>query len=107
LQEVTKTMNKQAETYVTQLIGYAGAARSGFIKAIDAYSKHDGSYEQLMEEANSCFQMAHEAHFNLFQSNPTEENDGLMLLMHAEDQLMCAETFKIIADRINLLMQDK
>lgn len=100
-------MNKQAETYVTQLIGFAGTARSNYIRAIDAYPKHDGSYEALMEEANKSFQLAHEAHFNLYQSNPTDENEGLMLVMHAEDQLMCAETFKIIADRIGLLLQDK
>ena len=100
-------MNKETETYVTQLISFSGTARSGYIRAMDAYPKHDGTYEKLLEEANQFFQLAHEAHFNLFQSNPTESNDGLMLLMHAEDQMMCAETFKIIAERMNLLLQDK
>ena len=99
------TMNKEAETYITQLIAYSGAARSCYIKAIDSYTAHDGSYESLIEEGNTHFQAAHEAHFNLLQANPTESNDGLMLLMHAEDQMMCAETFKIIAERAKLLLQ--
>ena len=101
------TMSKEAETYITQLIAYSGAARSCFIKAIDSYAAHDGSYESLIEEGNNHFQLAHEAHFNLLQANPTESNDGLMLLMHAEDQMMCAETFKIIAERAKLLLQDQ
>lgn len=100
-------MTKEEETYVTQLIGYSGAARSCYIKAMDAYSKHDGSYEELLKEAEGYFQTAHEAHFKLFQSNATETNDGLMLIMHAEDQMMCAETFKVIAERMHLVLQDR
>lgn len=97
-------MNNQVEVFITQLISFSGAARSGYIRAIDAYSKHDGSYEQLMEEAEKSYQLAHEAHFNLIQNNPTENSEYLMLLMHAEDQMMCAETFKIIANRMNLFI---
>lgn len=96
---------EKIEEYMTQLLGFSGAARSCYIQAIDAYPKHDGTYEKLLKDAEENFLLAHEEHSKLMLSKATENKETLMLLMHAEDQLMCAETFRIIAGRIALLFK--
>lgn len=96
---------EKIEEYMTQLLGFSGAARSCYIQAIDAYPKHDGTYEEFLKEADENFRLAHDQHSNLLLSSAAENKETLMLLMHAEDQLMCAETFRIIAGRIALLFK--
>lgn len=82
-----------------QIISAVGTARSMYIEAIDEAKK--GNFDQaeaLVKEGEETFVQGHTAHAQLI----AQEADGKpvtpnMLLIHAEDQLMSAEAFGILA----------
>ncbi len=85
-----------------QIISNVGTARSTYIEAI--HKAKDGDFEgakECMEAGQKEFLKGHEAHFELLQKeaqgNPV---GGSLILIHAEDQLMSAEGFKIIAEEM-------
>ncbi|MEG0314145.1 MAG: PTS lactose/cellobiose transporter subunit IIA [Erysipelotrichaceae bacterium] len=83
-----------------EIISAVGTARSLYIEAIqEAKNKNYDKAEELMNEGSQTFLTGHHAHAKLIQQeaagNPTAPT---LLLLHAEDQLMSAEGFKIIAN---------
>ena len=55
----------------------------------------------LIEEGDKSFLQGHEAHAKMIQQEAGGEKvETGLLLIHAEDQLMSAESFKIIADEM-------
>ncbi len=90
-----------------EIISNVGGARSCFIEAIH-YAK-----ERQFEKANQCvnqgdeyFLIGHQAHAHLIQKEASNDKVQVsLLLMHAEDQLMSAETFRILADEFITLYQ--
>lgn len=93
--------NINLEEKLCEMISAAGAARSTYINAIQAAKSSEGDPGALMEEGNGYFQRAHEIHHEILALSADEENGGLpisMLLIHVEDQLMCAETFRILSE---------
>lgn len=82
-----------------QIISAVGTARSMYIEAIEEAKK--GNIEQarkLIEEGEEIFVEGHKAHAGLIQQEANGEAViPQLLLVHAEDQLMSAEAFKIIA----------
>ncbi|MBU3111298.1 PTS lactose/cellobiose transporter subunit IIA [Clostridium lacusfryxellense] len=82
-----------------QMISAAGTARSCSIEAIrEAKKGNFKKAEELIKESKSQFLNAHEVHNKLLQHNTNGENtNSLILVMHAEDQLMSAEMFEILA----------
>jgi PTS system cellobiose-specific IIA component len=83
-----------------QIISAAGTARSYYIEA--AHAARDKDFDKaasLMEEGNQEFNKAHTAHAKLIQQEAGGEKTEInLLLVHAEDQIMSAETIKIIVD---------
>ncbi|MCI8864757.1 MAG: PTS lactose/cellobiose transporter subunit IIA [Lachnospiraceae bacterium] len=85
-----------------QIISNVGTARSSYIEAIQKAKQ--GDFEGARESVSAGqkeFLKGHEAHFSLLQ----KEAQGVMvggslILIHAEDQLMSAENFKIIAEEM-------
>ena len=54
--------------------------------------------EAMMEEGQKVFVEGHHAHASLIQKEAAgEKTEFALLLMHAEDQLMSAEAFGILA----------
>lgn len=92
-------MSEEMEEICFQLISTVGMAKSQFIEAIN-YAKQK-EYEKAMQsikEGEELFAQGHEHHLNLIQKEAKGENVSLsLLLVHAEDQLMNAQTFKILA----------
>lgn len=82
-----------------QIISNVGAARSSYIEAIQKAKNGDFEEAQkLMESGQEQFMKGHEAHFELLQKEAAGTPvGGSLILVHAEDQLMSAEGFKIIA----------
>ena len=85
-----------------QIISTVGNARSLYIEAIQAAKAGDfEKAEELIKEGEASFTEGHAAHGKLIQQeasgNPVQPN---LLLIHAEDQLMSAEAFKIIAQEM-------
>ena len=90
-----------------QIISSVGSARSCYIGAIQA--AREGRREESMElirEGNEQFVEGHHIHMDLLAKAAEGELDmgecGL-LLMHAEDQLMSAEAFGILAEEFTEL----
>jgi len=87
------------ELIAFQIISNVGSARSAFVNAIRAAKAGDfPRAEKLIEEGEADFLTGHKAHQQLL----TDEASGTaapvtLLLAHAEDQLMSAEAFKILA----------
>ncbi len=83
------------------IIANTGMARSCFIEAIDLAIAGDiPAAEAKVGEGDAFFQEAHVAHAQMV----TQEAQGQhvpvdILLVHTEDQLMSAETFKIVAEK--------
>lgn len=90
---------EQLEFVCFQIISYVGTARSLYIEAIKEMKRGNiEKSEQCMEEGIVQFAEGHKVHASMIQ----EEAEGKtvttsLLLMHAEDQLMSAEGFRIVA----------
>ena len=97
------------EILYTQLIAYAGDARSSYIEAI--HLAKNGSFDEAyakIEEGKEKFVEGHKIHFELM-SNPQDEFDytSNLLLIHAEDQLASAESFGIMAAELIDIIKEK
>lgn len=82
-----------------QIISAVGSARSLYIEAItEAKRSHFEKAEEMMKEGEAMFTQGHKAHASLIQKEASNQKvEVSLLLVHAEDQLMSAESFKIIA----------
>lgn len=85
-----------------QIISTVGAARSSYIEAIqEAKLGHIDEAKALIKEGETLFIQGHHAHASLIQKEANGElTITSLLLIHAEDQLMSAESFKIIAEEM-------
>ena len=105
-------MNEKIEVACFQIITYMSTSRTHFINAIQRAK--EGKYDEateLIEEGEKAFELGHDAHADLLamdmngeiinesdETNKFSSSGGSMLLMHAEDQLMSAESFRILAE---------
>ncbi|MEJ8737894.1 PTS lactose/cellobiose transporter subunit IIA [Erysipelotrichaceae bacterium HCN-30851] len=85
-----------------QIISSVGMARSSYIEAIK--EARNGNFDianEKIKEGEEYFIKGHSAHAELIQQeaggSPVQPS---LLLLHAEDQLMSAETIKIIAEEL-------
>ncbi len=84
-----------------QIIASVGAAKSMFIEAI-ALAK-EGKFDEAhakIEEGDQIFVDGHGVHLNLLQQDAAGvgSTNVPLLLVHSEDQLMQAESFRILAN---------
>ena len=82
-----------------QIISSVGVAKSCFIEAIKAAKQQDKeNVEAKMKEGEIALNEGHRIHFELIQKEAQGDHVPFQLLfMHAEDQMMAAETIHIIA----------
>lgn len=101
-------MNIEKETFenlIMELVVNGGAAKSGYIEAI--HFAREGDYEGAAKatmEAGEAYKRAHDLHFKMI-SEGIDAAGAIerLLLIHAEDQLNSAETFKEVSmDMIDL-----
>lgn len=90
-----------------QIISAVGTAKSCYVEAMRAAEK--GEFDlanEKIKEGEEVFVTGHTAHASLIQKEAAGEGTTPnILLMHAEDQLMAAETIKIMAQEIIKLNQ--
>ncbi len=89
---------EELEMCCCRVISAVGTARSCYVEAI--HKAKEGDYagaEQLIEEGQNCFIEGHDAHLQLFEKQGEGKLPFHMLVLHAEDQLMSAEAFGILA----------
>lgn len=92
-----------------EIITNVGTARSMYVEAVEAAKA--GNFEEahnLVAEGEKIFINGHHAHTDLVNAKVgVEDLQCMFLVMHAEDQLMSAETLKIVCDQlIDLLEQN-
>ncbi|MCI8607172.1 MAG: PTS lactose/cellobiose transporter subunit IIA [Hungatella sp.] len=93
-------MTPEMETSCFGIITYVGTARSCFINAIQCAKKGDfQEADALISQGDEAYTQGHHIHADLLtlDANGKLEHGGL-ILMHAEDQLMSAETFRVLAE---------
>lgn len=85
-----------------QIISAVGMAKSAYVEAINASEKNDFDLAKAkIKEGEGLFVNGHNAHSSLIQKEASGERIvPNILLMHAEDQLMSAETIKVMANTI-------
>lgn len=89
----------ELEMICFEIISSVGTARSMYIEAIqEAKKKNFIEAENLIEEGSKIFLTGHHAHSKLIQNEASGTPTKIsLILLHAEDQLMSAEGFKITA----------
>lgn len=91
---------EEIESVSFQMISAVGMARSMYIEAIQKAKEKDfEAAKDLMKQGEDMFIQGHHAHAELIQKEANgEKTEFALLLMHAEDQLMSAEAFGILAN---------
>jgi len=99
---------EEFELKLFNIISNVGTARSNFIEAIRASRKGNvKEAEELMAEGKKAYSMGHEVHMELLQMEGTENAaKPTLLLIHAEDLMMSAETFSILSEEFIALQKD-
>ena len=95
-------MSEELELACFNIITHVGTARSNYINAIQLAK--EGKYDEadeMIKNGEKEFVEGHHAHADMLTKEANGElgNAGV-LLIHAEDQLMSAEAFKIIAEEL-------
>lgn len=93
-------MTAEFETACFGIITYVGTARSCFINAIQYAKKGDfQEADAQILQGDEAYTQGHHIHADLLtlDANGKLDESGL-ILMHAEDQLMSAETFRVMAE---------
>ena len=90
----------EIETACFQIIAFVGTAKSHFIEAMRAAGM--GAFEEadsLMLQGAEEFQKGHDIHFGLLRREASggDKVPFSFILMHAEDQMMSAETIQVMA----------
>lgn len=92
---------------IFEMISSAGTARSKYIEAVHkAREDRFEEAEKLMKEGSVCFVEAHRIHADMLAEDSANiENSGTesavsLILVHAEDQMMCAETFRLMSEEL-------
>ena len=93
---------KKVSLSAMEIITYAGLAKSNYLIALKDYKsgKKEEALKKIEEGANE-FSKAHNIHSQIL----TDEMEKLepqvsLLLVHAEDQLMGAESIKILVEEL-------
>ncbi|MDU5781432.1 MAG: PTS lactose/cellobiose transporter subunit IIA [Pantoea sp.] len=90
-----------------EMICHVGDARSSFIEAIQqARQKNFLRARELIENGKVNYNLGHAVHARLIQQEMEQDRHPLsLILVHAEDQLMSAENFKILSEDFLCLYQ--
>ena len=100
-------MMEEKELICFQLITAAGGAKSNYIRAIQ--QAKTGAYDEaykLIAEGDEMMKEGHLPHADLVQKEAAGEPVPMgLILAHAEDQMMSAEIFKVMAEEMIELYQ--
>ena len=100
---------EEMEMICFKIISAVGEAKSDYISAVEAAKKGDfEKAEEAMKHGASCYVNGHKEHAGLISKEASgEKTEVCLLLMHAEDQLMAAETIKLLASELIELYKNK
>lgn len=89
-----------SEMKMLEIISSAGQARNCYIQAIqEAKSKQYEECNELMRQGNEWYAKGHRIHHFIIEKEAGGEHiEVSAILAHAQDQLMSAESFKILCE---------
>lgn len=95
-------MNDLKTMQIIQLITSAGAARSNYVEAIQkAKNSRFSEALELIQEGEKYFLNGHKIHADMISNEAAGTGAEVsLLLVHAEDHLISAETTKLLAEEI-------
>ena len=90
------------EQICVEMISQVGIARSSYIEAIKKAKEGDFVCARtFMKNGRDAYLRGHEVHYELIQREARGEHMQVpLILVHAEDQMMSAEAFQIIAEEL-------
>lgn len=93
---------EEIEQICVEMISHVGVARSTYIEAIQKAKAGDfAEAEACMKAGKEEYLLGHEAHYELIQKGARGEHIQVpLILVHAEDQMMSAEAFQVIAEEL-------
>ena len=87
------------EATAFQIISASGAAKSSYIEAIKRAELGDiKEAKALIQSGAEDFLEGHAAHSKLLEKSAQGEEVLSLLIVHAEDQMMAAESFRTVAE---------
>jgi PTS system cellobiose-specific IIA component len=97
--------NESIESIAFQIISNVGSAKSLVLEAL--YAAKEGNFqlaEKKLEESKKYFIEGHRVHTTLIQKEASGTKlDFSLIIMHAEDQLMSAETIsELVKEMIDI-----
>lgn len=95
-------MNEEMNNINCELIGYVGAAKGLFVEAIELAAKGDlEKAKELYNQGEEAFTEGHKVHGSLLTKFANGEDVPVdILTVHAQCQMMSAEDFKVLAEKI-------
>ncbi len=91
---------EQMEMICFNIISSVGMAKSSYVEAMRAAAK--GAFDEAaakMKEGDEFYAKGHDSHSDLIAQEANGESITFsLLLMHAEDQMMSAETIRLMAE---------
>lgn len=92
---------EQFEMECFQIVAQVGSARSCYLEAITRAEEGDfEGAQRLVDEGNQMFNAGHDVHMRILQREARGERLPFrIILLHAEDQLMSAEGFRILSEK--------
>ncbi len=87
------------EQHSMMIVTFAGVAKSAALEAIDL-AEQGLDYKEKFQEAEDNLKLAGEEHFKVLALSANEEIKIDVLFIHAEDQMLNAETTLLLAKKI-------
>ncbi len=90
---------EEMELICFKIISAVGEAKSDYISALEVAKKGDfEKAKEAIKHGDECYVNGHKEHAELIAKEARgERTEVCLLLMHAENQLMAAETIKLLA----------
>lgn len=93
-------METKIEEIACGMIANIGMARSKYIEAVQKAKRYEfDEADRLMKEGCELYLSGHEIHYQILQEEGSgNKTEFSLLLMHAEDIMLSAESFKMMAE---------
>ena len=101
-------MKEKLQMAAFQIIANVGTAKSCYVEAM--YLAREGKFDEArkkIKEGDEVYSLGHHHHFEFVQKESQGEDIPFSIIfMHAEDQLLCTETIKLMAEEIIVLREE-
>lgn len=99
--------NTEVESIAMMIVTYAGTAKSSAMESINCAKNNDyKAAEDLIKDAKENLKLANSEHYKAIQLEASNKLKISLLLMHAEDQMLNAETIIALAEQMIVMWKE-